>query len=330
MRSPKKTGTLLSSIKDIISKAKLTAYRNTNSILLKTYWQIGRLIVEHEQQGKAKAAYGKSVLKNLSKQLTLEFGRGYDERNLNNIRAFYLSFPIWNAVRTELSWTHYRMLSRIENETLRKQYLAYAIEANWDTRALQRNITTQYIGRIVAPAAIGAPAEKPSIQSLVKDPYIFEFLGMQAYASISETNIEAGLIGHLHQFLMELGKGFAFVGRQQHIVTDTADFFIDLVFYNYYLKCFVLLELKTEKLTHAAIGQMDMYVRMYDDMKRGPDDNPTIGIILCTEKDEAMVKYSVLSGNEQLFASKYRLYLPREEELVQLLEDDMVEYGLAY
>lgn len=326
MRSPKKTGTLLSSIKDIITKAKLTAYRNTNSILLKAYWEIGRLIVEDEQQGKAKAAYGKGVLKNLSKQLTLEFGRGYDERNLNNIRAFYLSFPIWNAVRTELSWTHYRILSRIENELLRKQYLAYAIEESWDTRALQRNITTQYIGRIVAPAQ----AEKPTIQSLVKDPYIFEFLGMQAHASISESHIEAGLINHLQQFLMELGKGFAFVARQEHIVTDTSDFFVDLVFYNYYLKCFVLIELKTGKLTHAAIGQMDMYVRMYDDMKRNPDDNPTIGIILCTEKDEAMVKYSVLSGNEQLFASKYRLYLPREEELVQLLEEDMVQYGVEH
>jgi predicted nuclease of restriction endonuclease-like (RecB) superfamily len=326
MRSPKKTGTLLSSIKDIITKAKLTAYRNTNSILLKAYWEIGRLIVEEEQQGKAKAAYGKGILKNLSKQLTLEFGRGYDERNLNNIRAFYLSFQIWNAVRTELSWTHYRILSRIENEILRKQYLAYAIEGSWDTRALQRNITTQYIGRIVAPA----PLEKATIQSLVKDPYIFEFLGMQAHASITESHIEAGLISHLQQFLMELGKGFAFVARQEHIVTDTSDFFVDLVFYNYYLKCFVLIELKTGKLTHAAIGQMDMYVRMYDDMKRGPDDNPTIGIILCTEKDEAMVKYSVLSGNEQLFASKYRLYLPREEELVQLLEEDMVQYGVAY
>ena len=323
MYQPRKTGALLTSIKEIIVKAKQTAYRNTNSILLKTYWEIGRLIVEDEQRGKVRAEYGKGVLKMLSKQLTLEFGKGYDETNLRNIRAFYLSFPIWNAVRTELSWTHYRILSRIENESLRQQYLAYAIEGSWDTRALQRNITTQYIDRIVAPA----PLENPTIQGLVKDPYIFEFLGMQAHASISESHIESGLINHLQQFLMELGKGFAFVSRQEHIVTDTSDFFIDLVFYNYFLKCFVLIELKTGKLTHAAIGQMDMYVRMYDDMKRNPDDNPTIGIILCTEKDEAMVKYSVLSGNEQLFASKYRLYLPREEELVQLLEEDMVEYG---
>jgi len=324
MYQPRKTGALLSSIKEIIVKAKQTAYRNTNSILLNTYWEIGRLIVENEQRGKVRAEYGKSVLKMLSKQLTLEFGKGYDETNLRNIRAFYLSFPIWNAVRTELSWTHYRILSRIENESLRQQYLAYAIEGNWDTRALQRNITTQYIGRIVAPA----PLENPTIQGLVKDPYIFEFLGMQAHASISENHIEAGLINHLQQFLMELGKGFAFVGRQEHIVTDTSDFFIDLVFYNYFLKCFVLIELKTGKLTHAAIGQMDMYVRMYDDMKRNPDDNPTIGIILCTDKDEAMVKYSVLSGNEKLFASKYRLYLPKEEELAQLLEEDMVQYGV--
>ena len=325
MNQPSKTGALLSSIKEVILKAKQVAYKSNNSILLNTYWEIGRLIVEDEQQGAAKAAYGKAVLKTLSKQLTLEFGKGYDERNLSNIRAFYLSFPIWNALRTELSWTHYRMLSRIENETLRHQYVRYAIDGNWDTRSLQRNITSQYVGRIMAP---GIP-EKPTPQSLLKDPYIFEFLGMPADTSITESDLETALITHLQKFLMELGKGFAFVGRQQHMVTDTADFFIDLVFYNYYLKCFVLIELKAGKLTHAAIGQMDMYVRMYNDLKRSPDDNPTIGIILCTEKDEVLVKYSVLAENEQLFASKYRLYLPREEELAQLLEEDMVQYITA-
>lgn len=311
---------LLSSIKEVIQKAKEKAFRSCNSILLQMYWEIGRLIVENEQQGKSKAAYGKAVLKNLSQQLTLEFGKGFDERNLNNIRAFYLSFPIWNAVRTELSWTHYRILSRIEDEALRLQYTTTAIEQSWDTRALQRNIKTQYIGRTLAPQK----SEGYTPQSLLKDPYIFEFLGLPSNTAVTENELETALINHLQQFLMELGKGFAFVARQQHIVTDTADFYIDLIFYNYYLKCFVLIDLKIDKLSHADIGQMDMYVRMYNDLKKGKDDNPTIGIILCTEKDETIVKYSVLAENKKLFASKYRLYLPKEEELKQLIETDRI------
>ncbi len=255
-------------------------------------------------------------------QLTLEFRKGFDESNLRNIRQFYLAFQKRDALRHELSWTHYRMLSRIENESLRMEYLRYAIEGAWDTRTLQRNVTTHYISRTIVPDT----KANQTPQSLIKDPYIFEFLGMGSDTAVTERNLETALINHLHQFLMELGKGFAFVARQQHIVTDTSDFFIDLVFYNYYLKCFVLIELKTEKLTHAAIGQIDMYVRMYDDLKRGTDDNPTIGIILCTEKDETIVKYSVIAENEKLFASKYRLYLPKEEELIQLIERDRINF----
>lgn len=315
---------LLTSIKEVIQTAKTKAFRSSNAILLQMYWEIGRLIVQDEQQGKIKAAYGKAVLKNLSKQLTLEFGKGFDERNLNNIRAFYLSYPIWNAVRTELSWTHYRILSRVEDETLRSQYTDIAIEAGWDTRSLQRNIGTQYIGRTLAPQV----NEIPTPYSLVKDPYIFEFLGIPSNTNLTENKLETALINHLQQFLMELGKGFAFVARQQHIVTDTSDFYIDLVFYNYHLKCFTIIDLKLDKLSHADIGQMDMYVRMYNDLKKGPDDNPTIGIILCTEKDETIVKYSVLAENEKLFASKYRLYLPKEEELKQLIETDRVNLEL--
>ena len=315
---------LVTSIKEVVIKAKEVAYKSNNTILLNMYWEIGHLIVEDEQGGSAKADYGKAVLKTLGRQLTLEFGKGFDERNLNNMRAFYLSFPIWNAVRTELSWTHYRILSRIENKKRRLQYMQAAMEESWDTRTLQRNINTQYINRQVAPAT----KEKPLPKNFLKDPYIFEFLQMGSAPYITERKIETALINHLQQFLMELGKGFAFVGRQEHIVTDTSDFFIDLVFYNYYLKCFVLIDLKTDKLTHAAIGQMDMYVRMYDNLKRSADDNPTIGIILCTEKDETIVKYSVLAENEKLFASKYRLYLPKEEELIQLIEMDRINFEL--
>jgi predicted nuclease of restriction endonuclease-like (RecB) superfamily len=316
---------LFASVKEIIINARQLAYRSSNAILLNMYWEIGQLIVHDEQGGSEKAAYGKAVLKNLSKQLTLEFGKGFDESNLRNMRQFYLAFQKRDALRHELSWTHYRIISRIENENYRLQYIAQSIEGNWDTRTLQRNISTNYLGR-----ALQLPTDKQAVSPhhFIKDPYIFELLGLPADTKQSEKNIETALINHLQQFLMELGKGFAFVARQQHMVTDTSDFFIDLVFYNYFLKCFVLVDLKTEKLNHSDIGQMDMYVRMYNDLKKANDDNPTLGIILCTEKDETIVKYSVLAENEKLFASKYRLYLPKEEELKQLLEQDRINFDL--
>lgn len=326
MNKIEKKQTLFETIRDRVVNARNLAYRSSNSILLNMYWEIGSLIVEDEQGGKEKAEYGKAVLKNLGKQLTLEFGAGFDERNLNNMRAFYIAFPIWNAVRTELSWTHYRMISRVENQEHRLAYIQYAIDGNWDTRTLQRNINTQYLSRAIDVTI----QNSPSPQSLMKDPYIFEFLGLQANTLHTESVIENAIINHLQQFLMELGKGYAFVARQQHIATDTSDFFIDLVFYNYYLKCFILIDLKTNKLSHADVGQMDMYVRMYNDLKKSDDDNPTIGIILCTEKDETIVKYSVLAENERLFASKYRLYLPNEDELKNLIEQDRLKLEQDY
>lgn len=317
---------LYKAIAKVISGARATAYRSNNTILLNMYWEIGKLILEDEQQGAVRAKYGKGTLKNLAKQLTVKFGKNFDERNLNNMRAFFFAFPIWNAVRTELSWTHYRIISRVDNQQHRLQYIRHAIEGNWNTRTLQRNINSQYLGRLLKVP--DNENTKTETSNFVKDPYIFEFLGLPTDIKHSETKIETTLITHLQQFLMELGKGFAFVARQQHIVTDTSDFFIDLVFYNYYLKCFVLIDLKTHQLSHEAIGQMDMYVRMYNDLKKGEDDNPTIGIILCTEKDETVVKYSVLAENEKLFASKYRLYLPDEAELKELIEADRVKFEL--
>lgn len=315
---------LFNSVAKIIIDAKDQLYRSSNIILLKMYWEIGQLIVADEQSGNLRAEYGMATLKNLALNLTLEFGKGFNERNLNNMRAFFIAFPIWNAVRTELSWTHYRIISRIESSEERMQYIHYSIEGSWNTRTLQRNIDSKYLGRILK-----FPEPKlPEASNYVKDPYIFEFFGLPSDISQTETQIESALINHLQQFLMEMGKGFAFVARQQHIVTDTSDFFIDLVFYNYYLKCFVLLDLKTHKLTHQAIGQMDMYVRMYNDLKKSEDDNPTIGIVLCTEKDDTVVKYSVMAENEKLFASKYRLYLPDEKELKQLIESDRVKFDL--
>ncbi len=310
---------LLDSIRRLVLDAQKRVYQQVNAELIHLYWNIGRLIVEDEQEGASRAAYGKQVLRRLSQQLTLEFGKGFDESNLKNMRIFYHAFPKRDALRHELSWTHYRMLSRIENKQDRMQYMQLAVNENWNTRNLERNIRSGYLGRMLEMPAKG---HKKSTQVYLKDPYIFEFLGLKPQTTHHESTIESALIEHLKSFLMEMGKGFAFVERQQHIVTDTSDFYIDLVFYHYYLKCFVLVDLKVDKLKHEHIGQMDMYVRMYDDLKRGEDDNPTIGLILCTEKDETIVKYSVLAENKKLFASKYRLYLPSEEELKALIDRD--------
>lgn len=317
---------LLLAIQEVIAIARDKAYGAVNAALLENYWQIGKLIVEDEQKGKERAEYGQGMLKKLAFQLTIQFGKGFDDRNLNNMRAFYKAFPIWNAVRTELSWTHYRLLSRMEDKEKRLFYLQQSLDSGWNSRALERNIRSLAYERRLEIST--QHINNPSSVAL-KDPYIFEFLGMDALPNFTERNLETALVTHLQSFLLELGKGFAFVARQQHIVTDTSDFYIDLVFYNYYLKCFVLIDLKAGKLTHQDIGQMDMYVRMYEDLKKGPDDNPTIGLILCAEKDETVVKYSVLSDNKQLFASKYMLYMPKEEELKELIEKDRQLFDLG-
>ena len=312
-------------VKRLIVDAQRRVYTSSNTILLKLYWDIGEQIVEVEQGGKERAAYGKEILKSLSEQLAVEFGKGFDASNLRNMRQFYLSYQKWDAVRHKLSWTHYRILSRITDEEERNSYTLLADTENWNTRALQRNKESMYLGRMLDTPKESTPQSESEI---IKDPYIFEFLGMKDDGLLKERELEAGLIAHIKSFLMEMGKGFAFVESQQHVVTDTSDFYIDLVFYNYYLKCFVLVDLKTTKLTHQAIGQMDMYVRMYDDLKRGDADNATIGLVLCTEKDETIVKYSVLAENQKLFASKYRLYLPKEEELKELIERDRQQIEL--
>lgn len=311
---------LFSEIKELILLSRQRVFRMANSVLLETYWQIGKLIIEDEQQGKDRAEYGKAVLKTLGNQLTLEFGKGFDERNLNNMRAFYKAFPIWNALRTELSWTHYRLISRIDSQEKRSFYLNESAENNWNSRTLQRQINSLAFERILIHK--NEIPSIPTIQNLIKDPYIFEFLGLPNDTKNTERSIESAIIDHIQKFLLEFGKGFAFVARQQHIVTDTSDFYIDLVFYNYILKCFVIIDLKTNELSHQDIGQIDMYVRMYDDLKKSETDNPTIGILLCSEKDETIVKYSVLADKKSLFASQYLLYMPKEEELKQIIEQD--------
>ena len=315
---------LFNAIKEIIIQSRLRVFRVANSALLESYWHIGKLIVEDEQQGKHRADYGKATLKKLSNQLTIEFGKGFDYTNLTNIRKFYLAFPILDALRQELSWTHYRIISKLDSEEKRNFYINETVASNWNSRVLQRQIDTLSFERTLR----SSNSEENNIQNLIKDPYIFEFLGINPETSTTERNLEMAIIDHLQKFLLEFGKGFAFVARQQHIVTDTSDFFIDLVFYNYILKCFVIIDLKTGSLNHQDIGQIDMYVRMYDDLKKGKDDNPTIGILLCSEKDETIVKYSVLNDKNQLFASKYLLYLPKEEELKNIIEQDRLRFEL--
>ncbi len=316
---------LLKSIKEVIIESRQRVYRMVNSSLLQTYWQIGKLIVEDEQNGNEKAEYGKATLKNMATELTLEFGKGFDYTNLTNMRKFYQAFPILDTLRQELSWSHYRQISRLDTEQKRNYYLTESIAANWNSRELQRQINSLAFERVVNHLP---EIKQPNIQTLIKDPYIFEFLGLPADIKNTEFTIETAIIDHIQKFLLELGKGFAFVARQQHIATDTSDFYIDLVFYNYLLKCFVIIDLKTGNLTHQDVGQIDMYVRMYDDLKCGADDNPTIGILLCSEKDETIVKYSVLNDKNQLFASKYLLYLPKEEELKQLIEQDRLNFEM--
>lgn len=317
---------LFQSVKAVILRSRQSVYRMVNSVLLETYWTIGKLIVENEQNGKRRAGYGKATLKNLADLLTTEFGKGFDERNLNNMRAFYKGFPIWNALRTELSWTHYRLLCRLDSEQKQNYYLTETIENNWNSRTLQRQINSMAFERVLKQKDKSTVTD--TIQNLIKDPYIFEFLGLPSDYSNTEHSIETAIISHLQKFLLEFGKGFAFVARQQHMVTDSTDFFIDLVFYNYILKCFVIIDLKTGNLNHQDIGQIDMYVRMYDDLKRSETDNPTIGILLCSEKDETIVKYSILNDANKLFASKYLLYLPKEEELKQLIDQDRQKFEL--
>ena len=285
--------------------------------------------MEDEQKGTKRAEYGKQVLENLSLRLSNDFGKGFDPSNLWNMRKFYLTFPILDALRRELSWTHYRLLVRVEDSDARNFYLNECAEANWSTRQLERQAHSFYYERLLAsknklPVREEADARAKELivspEDQIKDPYVLEFLGIREKAHLRENVLEQGLIDHLQSFLLELGRGFSFVARQMRISTETQHFYIDLVFYNYLLKCFVIIDLKTAKLTHQDIGQMDMYVRLFEDKMKQLGDNPTIGIILCTEKDETIVKYSVLEENKKLFASKYKLYLPSEKELKQELE----------
>lgn len=315
---------LLGNLGELIREARQKVLRVVDTVQVQTCWQIGRHIVEFEQEGARRAAYGKRLLSTLAKGLTAQYGKGFDERNLRYMRDFYQTFPIWDAVRSELSWTHYRRLLRVDNDHARHWYMNESAIQNWSSRALERQINTLYYERLLTSrdrpavqqeAATNIQKMKAQPRDFIRDPVMLEFLGSTNAGLTQETNLEQALIHQLQAFLLELGKGFAFIARQQRISTESKDFYIDLVFYNYLLKCFVIFDLKRGELPHQDVGQMDMYVRMYDDLKRGPEDGPTVGIILCAQKDESVVRYSVLKDNEQLFASKYKTVLPSEDEL---------------
>lgn len=318
-------------IKNIISSGIDIAYKATNKAMVLTYWQIGRRIVEEEQGGKERAEYGKGLIETLAGELAKDYGKSYSKRNLQYFRKFYLAFPDEEIVNTcvhNLNWSHFRTLLRISDENARLWYMSEASNESWSVRTLDRNISTQYYYRLLQSPKKEAVIEEMLQKNkdnknrfeLIKNPIVAEFLGFKNEDSYIENDLESAILTHIRDFLIEMGKGFAFVARQQHIVTETEDYYIDLVFYNIELKCYVLIDLKMGKITHQDVGQIDMYVRMYDDLKCGEGDNPTIGILLCSDTDEDIARYSVLHDNDRLFMSKYLTYLPSKERLKEEIE----------
>lgn len=312
---------------NILRQARQVTIKNINKVMVTAYWLVGERIVKWEQNGNARADYGASILKELSKELTKEFGYGFSDSNLRNMRKFYLTYPdfeICDTLCTKLSWSVNRLIMRVSDPSAREYYLKEAYSCQWSVRQLERNISSGYYQRILANQGTSQKtdvSEEANLRSFIKDPYVLEFLGLPKRPDYSEKELEGRLINNLQKFLLELGKGFSFVGKQYRVSTETTHFYIDLVFYNFILKCFVLIDLKIQKLTHQDIGQMDMYRRMFDDLMRTEGDNPTIGILLCADKDETVVKYSVMQDTKYLFASKFLPYLPSEAELRSELEN---------
>lgn len=355
--------TVINDVRQILLTARNQAYSTVNFIMVRAYWLIGRRIVNEEQNGKGRARYGKEVIKNIAKEISSEFDKNFTERRVREIRQFYLTFPFkklwaseknqnnienWHALSAEfknelqhclftrITWSHIRHILRIENEKARIWYILECAKNSWSIRTLERNISSQYYERLLA-----SQTQKPVIDEMnkntlklqnnryefIKNPTVLEFLNLPNNLSHTESQIEKAIIDNLRQFMLELGKGYAFVERQKLIRTEVRDYFIDLVFYNYILKCFVLIDLKTSRITHQDVGQMDMYLRMFDETIRRKDDNPTLGIVLCAETDHDIAKYSILKGNEHIFATKYKLYLPSEKELISEIERERIHFG---
>ena len=316
-------------IRETLLNSRNQAYSAVNFALVQAYWHIGRIIVEHEQDGQERAAYGKAVLQALSVRLTEEFGKGFSVRTLQQMKQFYLTFPNTNALRSQLTCTHYRLLLKLEDDKARQWYMNEAVASAWSSRQLERQISTLYYERLLSSSnkepVIKEANElmKPlAAEEFIKDPYVLDFLDLKNYPSLHESDLEQALIDKLQEFLLELGRGFCFVARQKLMRYEDEDFYLDLVFYHSILKCYVLIDLKIGKLTHGDVGQMDSYIRMFDNLYKNVDDNPTIGLILCSQKNEAIVQYSVLNDAKQVFASKYKLTLPTVEELRREIEQE--------
>ena len=360
---------LVNDLKTIVSKARSKAFAAVNYSLVERNWRIGKRIVEEEQNGASRAEYGKHIIEVASAALTEEFGKGFSATTLRVFRRFYLKFSNLQIQRTvsvefnasiqqtpseELSnnlqhvqkagihllpWSHYELLIRIEDKQARDWYAKEAFEQGWSYRTLNRNINTLYYERLLM-SKDKAPVEKEMKEKTnefqqdkleyIKSPVVMEFLGLPSDSSLKESKLESAIIDNLEKFLMEMGKGYALVARQQHIRTEENDYYIDLVFYNYLIKSFILVDLKVNRITYQDVGQMDMYLQMYDKMKKGPDDNPTIGIILCAETDSDVARYSTLAKNDQMFAAKYKLYLPNEEDLRREIERQKELYLMAH
>jgi predicted nuclease of restriction endonuclease-like (RecB) superfamily len=314
---------IIHQIQNIIASSQERAIRSVDTERVLMYWQIGKVIFEEEQAGKERAEYGKFLIKSISDEFQPQFGSGFSVRQLERYRQFYRTFPIASALRTQLSWTHYKLMLSIENDDKRAFYIAEATKNNWTARQMERQINSQLFERLLmsndvqAVLAVARAEKLPTdAKEIIKDPMVLEFLGLKREAAYYEKDLEASIITHLHDFLLEIGNGFSFVARQKRIHIEGDDFFVDLVFYNRLLQCFVLIEIKTDKLTHQDVGQLQMYVNYYDRFEKQEFENPSIGILLCADKNDAVVKITLPENNKTIIASKYQLYLPTEQQLI--------------
>jgi predicted nuclease of restriction endonuclease-like (RecB) superfamily len=324
---------IIPDIKAIIATAQDKAIRAVDNERTLMYWTIGKRIFEEEQQGKDRADYGTYLIKFLAEQLLPEYGSGFSVRQLERYRQFYRIFPIASALRTQLNWTQYKLLLSLENQDKREFYIAESVKNNWTSRQLERQINTSLWERLLMSSdrqdvlAVARNEKLPSdARQIIKDPMVLEFLELKREASYYERDLETAIITHLQDFLLELGNGFAFIARQKRIHIDGDDFFVDLVFYNRLLQCFVIIEIKTEKLTHQDIGQLQMYVNYYDRIEKNDNENPTIGILLCANKNDGVVKFSLPENNKNIIASQYNLYLPTEKQLLEEVKKELQNF----
>lgn len=328
---------ILHQIRSIVTSAQTKAVRAVDRERVLMYWQIGKLIFEEEQQGENRAAYGTFLIKSISSEFQPQFGTGFSVRQLERYRQFFRMFPIASALRTQFSWTHYKLLLSIDNKDKRAFYIAEVEKNNWTARQLERQINSQLFERLLlsndvkAVLAIARQEKLPiDPKEIIKDPMILEFLGLRRETAYYEKDLESAIITHLQEFILELGNGFSFIARQKRIHIDGDEFFVDLVFYNRLLQCFVIIEIKTTKITHENLGQLQMYVNYYDRFEKQTFENPTIGILLCTDKNDAVVKISLPTDNNTIIASKYELYLPSEEQLINEIKKEIQKLDIEY